>query len=83
MIISTNIYRFWVRPILQRRRELGAGHTLVEEMRYYPENLHYNFFRMNAEVFDRLLSLIGPHIAKSDLGREPISPQTRLAITLR
>lgn len=65
------------------RRELGAGDTLIEEMRFNPDNMHYNFFRMNAEVFNSLLDLVARNLQKSDLGREPISPQTRLAIALR
>nr|CAH7714747.1 unnamed protein product [Callosobruchus chinensis] len=52
-------------------------------MRFSPDNYHYNFFRMNVDGFNRLLKLIEPHILKSDFGREPISPQTRLPITLR
>nr|CAH7727771.1 unnamed protein product [Callosobruchus chinensis] len=38
---------------------------------------------MNVDGFNRLLKLIEPHILKLDLGREPMSPQTRLPITLR
>lgn len=75
--------RFWVRPIFLERNKLGAGSTLIEEMRLNPENRHFNFFRMNSELFDNLLKLVEPHITKSDLGREPISPRLRLALTLR
>lgn len=72
-----------MRPIFQLRNELGAGKNLIEEMRLNPDNCHYNFFRMNMEGFNELLDLLEPHITKSDLGREPISAQTRLAVTLR
>ncbi|XP_044746127.1 uncharacterized protein LOC123307766 [Coccinella septempunctata] len=75
--------RFWVRPIFERRRELGAGQTLVEEMKLNPDNNIYNFFRMNASLFHNLLELVGPQLQRSDLCRAPINPQTRLAITLR
>ncbi|KAJ8914306.1 hypothetical protein NQ315_011293 [Exocentrus adspersus] len=51
-------------------------------MRSNPHNLRSNFFRMSPEAFDRLLSLVGSHIAKCDSRREPISPQIRLGVTL-
>lgn len=65
------------------RRTLGAGSTLIEEMRANTNNQHFNFFRMNSTEFDQLLNMIEHRIIKSDLGREPINPKTRLAVTLR
>lgn len=72
-----------MRPIFQLRKELGAGTNLIQEMRFNADNYHSNFFRMNSQGFDKLSALVESHISKSDLGREPISAQTRLAVTLR
>ncbi|KYN03433.1 hypothetical protein ALC62_05723 [Cyphomyrmex costatus] len=40
----------------------------------------FNYFRMTPELFDELLSLIGPRIEKQELCRVPISSRTRLLI---
>ncbi|KAJ8953422.1 hypothetical protein NQ318_023539 [Aromia moschata] len=70
--------------MFQLRNELGAGNTLIDEMKRNPDhNKYFNFFRMEAVTFNKLFSLLKNDNSKSDLGREPISPEIRLAITLR
>ena len=39
--------------------------------------------RMSPEVFDKLLSIVGPHITKQYVVRTPISAKLRLELTLR
>jgi len=38
---------------------------------------------MNTELFDKLLTAVGPYITKQECVRETISPKTRLEIYLR
>lgn len=65
------------------RRQFGAGNNLIAEMCLNEKNKYKNFFRMGPKAFDELLSLVGPYLKKVDSRREPISPKTRLAVTLR
>jgi len=75
----------WVRPIfrLERRRLQGASNNLVLEMQLNDPDKYFNYFRMSPETFQRLLALVGPCITKQECIREPISPRTRLEVTLR
>ncbi|XP_071631915.1 putative nuclease HARBI1 [Temnothorax longispinosus] len=43
----------------------------------------FNYFRMTPEVFEELLTLVGPRIQKEEVCRIPISARTRLQLTLR
>ncbi|GFY69342.1 hypothetical protein TNIN_322881 [Trichonephila inaurata madagascariensis] len=75
--------RWWVRPIFQKRRSRGAS-ILIEEMRLSDTESYFNFFRMSPQLFDNLLSIVGPVIAKKDTNyRDSIQPKDRLALTLR
>ncbi|CAH1993203.1 unnamed protein product [Acanthoscelides obtectus] len=48
------------------------------------EQRFYVYFRMTQECFDEILNLVKDEIRKSDTNyREAISPEERLAITLR
>ncbi|CAH3176401.1 unnamed protein product, partial [Porites evermanni] len=57
-------HRFWVRQIYQKREELGAYHTLVQELRLHDREFFFRFTRMSPERFEYLLTLVGPFIAK-------------------
>ncbi|GFY44981.1 DDE Tnp4 domain-containing protein [Trichonephila inaurata madagascariensis] len=75
--------RWWVRTIFQKRRSRGAS-ILIEEMRLSDTESYFNFFRMSSQLFDNLLSIVGPVIAKKDTNyRDSIQPKDRLALTLR
>lgn len=73
-----------VHPIYQRRIEQGAYHNLIAEMRLTNESQYFNYLRMTPEMFDILLSYVGPVIKKNLNYRDDvISPGQRLALTLR
>ncbi|XP_046862866.1 protein ANTAGONIST OF LIKE HETEROCHROMATIN PROTEIN 1-like isoform X2 [Xenia sp. Carnegie-2017] len=75
--------RFWIEDILKRRKELGEYHRLIQEMRLNDPESFYQYFRMTPSRFDLLLGLVGPYLKKNSLYREPVSPEERLAVTLR
>ena len=50
--ISRNV---WVKPWLQKRRELGD--TLLLELRFREEQEYKKFLRMTSDNFDEILSL--------------------------
>ena len=75
--------RCWVREIFQNRFQLGEYQTLLKEMRENDHESFYKYFRMTPARFDQLLSLVGPMLSKKSLYREAISPDERLAVTLR
>ncbi|KYQ46677.1 hypothetical protein ALC60_01018 [Trachymyrmex zeteki] len=77
--------KFWVRPMFtQRMRHLqGASDNLVVEMQTTDREKFFNYFRMTPELFEELLSLVGPLIEKQELCRVPISSRTRLQLVLR
>ena len=69
--------------IFKLRKEQGAYHNLVQEMRLKDEKKFRNFHRMSVEEFDILLQKVSPFIAKAYYSREPISPGEMLSVTLR
>jgi len=77
--------RFWIRPIFSPQRRLlqGASTNLVREMQTEDEEKYVNYFRLPPQLFEDLLKLVGPVIAKEHVVRDPISPEIRLHITLR
>lgn len=74
-----------MRPIFSRERRLqqGASENLVKEMLAEDIEKYIDYFRMLSQLFEVLLTLVGPIIVKENVVREPISPATRLHITLR
>ncbi len=57
---------------------------MLVDLRRQPSGRFENFSRMSLTDFERLLHLVGPHIAKKDtVMRECIPTQERLAIALR
>jgi hypothetical protein len=77
--------QFWVRPIFnaERRLQQGASDNLVKEMVAEDKEKYVDYFRMPHQIFEALLALVGPIIAKQYVIREPISSNIRLQITLR
>lgn len=77
--------KFWVRPMFthEMRRFQGASDNLVVEMQTTDREKFFNYFRMTPELFEELLTLVGPRIEKQELCRIPISSRTRLQLTLR
>lgn len=76
--------RFWIHPILEKREEYGAFHTLVKNQLRENEDKFYNYFRMQKTTFDNLLQKLSQELKHQDtFMRESISPAERLAVTLR
>lgn len=76
--------RWWIRPINQKRHEQGDGNHLIEEMRLYDTEVHFQYTHLTIEDFDNLLHIVGPKIEKiSTHYRDPIPSRSRLYLTLR
>lgn len=56
--------RWWVRPILSRRKEFGDYENLLQEMRLSDQDMFFNYTRMDIQQFDQLLELVGPALKK-------------------
>ena len=78
--------RFWVRQIVQKRRDQGEFHNLLQEMRLNDPESHFRYLRMSKATFDRLLARVGPLLSRRGYRsdhRPDISPNERLALTIR
>ena len=76
--------RFWVRPWIGRRRQFGLYDQLLMELRNEDQASFKNFMRMPPEMFDELLTRVGPGITKQNTHyREALDPGLKLALTLR
>lgn len=79
------VRQFWVRPIFREERRIlqGLSDNLIVEMRNIDPEKYFDFFRMDVETFNELLTLLEPHISKQTAVRRPIPAKTRLEICLR
>ena len=71
---------------LASERRLLYGHysRLTRELRVEDQASFFNFLRMPPEMFDELLTRIGPRIHKQDiLYRKALAPGLKLAVTIR
>ena len=76
--------REWVSAINRRRQLLGEHNNLVQEMRLNQPTRHIQYFRLPKQGFDLLLSKIENKIRRQHTNfRAPVSPEERLAVTLR
>ena len=76
--------KYWVRPWIGRRRQFGLYDQLLVELRNEDQKAFKNFMRMPPEMFDELLTRVGPRISKQKTNyREALEPGLKLAITLR
>ena len=74
----------WVRPWICRRPYFGDYTRLVRQIRANDQDAYRNFCRMAPEDFDELLAAVRPALVHQDTNcRRPISPEGRLAVTLR
>jgi hypothetical protein len=74
--------RFWVAPIFKNRCEHGFYHALLPTLKLEDLRFH-NYFRMSTIQYEELLAIVGPHLEKQYVVREPISATERLTLTLR
>lgn len=79
------VRKFWVHPIFSYENRLlqGASDNLVKELQFHNDSQFFNYFRMNVEMYQELLNLVEPLIAKQECIRMPIPANTRLEICLR
>lgn len=70
--------RFWIRDIFKIRKQQGAYHQLLSEMKLSDSEKYYD-----NKAFNKLLQMVGPRLSKLYIVRELISPGERLALTLR
>ncbi|KAH8027334.1 hypothetical protein HPB51_004686 [Rhipicephalus microplus] len=76
--------RWWVRPALQERANLGQANKLLPLLRDRDVEFYREYITMPPRFFDTLLQLVKHHIEKKDTNfRKAISPEHRLAQTLR
>lgn len=80
--------RFWIRNFLADRKLHGAFHQLIPKLRSLNHNeelpeTFLNYLRMTPECFDVLVEKVRPFIQRKLNGREPISVEEQLAVTLR
>ena len=75
---------WWVQPWIERRFEHGAYHALLKELQTTDTKGLRNFLRMDAVSFQILLGKVSQKITKQPTRmRNAISPEERLAVTLR
>jgi hypothetical protein len=76
--------RFWVRPWITRRQQLGAYDNLMQELAAEDIPGYIAFQRVHPQVFEEILDSIRPLIQRQDTNmRRCIPPEVRLALTLR
>ena len=74
--------RWWVRPIQELRAGNGEFDGALQIMRNRDPDYFCSYYRMMPSLFDHLLSLVKHELLKKS-PRDPVSPEERLAITLR
>ncbi|KAL8582017.1 hypothetical protein ACOMHN_027998 [Nucella lapillus] len=74
-------HRWWVHAILEKRRQYGTYHHLVQELQLDGE-MFQQYFRLSREQFSQVLFLIGDTLIKDNRIRDVISPRERLAVCL-
>jgi hypothetical protein len=82
-VLSQSKRRSWVHSINRQREKYGEYHRLVLELRLDSDRF-IRYFRMTPDLFDILLSKVGPLIQKQCTNyRMPLTPAQRLSVTLR
>ncbi|XP_077485249.1 uncharacterized protein LOC144095363 [Amblyomma americanum] len=76
--------RWWVRPSLQERDRLGQANNLLPLLPDRDVEYNRDYLRMSPGIFETLVKLIGPRIAKKDTRfRKAIPTDHRLAQVIR
>ena len=76
--------RFWLRPWVLRRTDLGHYGRLMQELEAENREAFTNFLRVPSELFRELEHRLTPRLLKQDTWfREALKPRLKLAITLR
>ena len=73
----------WVHPVVSKRLLNGQFYLLYEDLKNCKGNI-FSYFRMSIESIDKLLVLVGSRIIYENTRLcLSVSPQERLAVTLR
>jgi hypothetical protein len=75
--------KFPIRPVFKLRKELGEFTNFFTEIKENDEEIFFKYTRMDKNTFGVLLSLVSPALTKSCKTTVVISPEERLALTLR
>ena len=70
----------WIEKLYRERKEKGEYHSLIKEMQIVVEMLFYQQFRVTAQKYKNLLTLLAPRITMSLVKREATSPGERLSV---
>lgn len=75
--------KYWVQPCLAKREQLGAFHTIFQEIRSDPKRCR-DYIRMQNEQFMFLVDLMSEDLQKQDtVLRKSISPEEKTCLALR
>ena len=77
--------RVWVKPILRKRKEFGAFHTLFKELltQQHSQDLK-DYIRLDKSQFEHLVDKLSTRLLKDDTQmRESIKPDEMCCLTLR
>ena len=73
----------WIHPLNVERSSKGEFYRLYLDQRHFPEKFFENY-RMSTHQFDEILNKIDPLVRKKDTNfRKAITPEEKLALTLR
>ena len=74
--------RWWVKPCIRRREQLGASSQLLVELSAEDSDRYRNHLRMSEVQLDFLLQKVSPLIQKADALRPALPAKLKLQITL-
>ncbi|CAG7818041.1 unnamed protein product, partial [Allacma fusca] len=72
----------WIRPFNLTRKSRGDYYVAIPDMLRDDPKYFFETFRVTPDLFEDLLTRVGPLIQKQDCVRESISPAERLYVTL-
>ena len=76
--------RYWVKPWISRREQLGQYDTLMTERRAEDPEAFINYMRLPMDLYDEVLARITPCITKQDTWwRQALDPGLKFACTMR
>jgi len=74
--------RWWVKPWIRRREQLGASTRLLVELAAEDSDSYRNYLRITVAQLDFLLQKVSPLIQKADTFRPALPAKFKLQITL-
>ena len=82
--LQQQVFRdIWVHPLNEEHTEKGEFYTHYTDHRQFDDQF-FELYHMTVAQFDELLYKVGPAIVKKETNFQcPLSPEERLAITIR